>query len=306
MTVMTHTMLKGSNVPDRCRGRPGRAALDPGRRGSRRGRLRPAPRCVRAGEVGRGLRLLQPAPAPLGSGAAASEAQRSGRADGHGRGGPRGARRLGGPGRHRGLLRRGRLRTGPGPADTPVRRRVRRRRAAGGVRCAAGDRGRDGDHLRRAVPPRRGLEVPGGRPGLSHRPDRPGHRLRDLGGRVGSGGRGPGVRRGAGAGRRGVSRPPCHRLRARRRDPSRPPPPEPGPTPRPRCSISSPHYGYPPPVAPAAAAAGAQRPAYGYPQPPPRRPLWLSAARGSRRARARPPFRAARARSQFVRSPGAP
>ena len=109
---MTHAMLKGSNVPLDAmavravlRWTPGAGVPDVDASALLLGTGRP---CA----FGRGLRLLQPAPAPLRPGAAAAEEAGRRGADRHRRGRSRRARPLGRPGGARRVLGRRRLPAG--------------------------------------------------------------------------------------------------------------------------------------------------------------------------------------------------
>ena len=272
---MTHAMLKGSNVPLDATAVRAVLRWTPGHGRPGRRRLGAAARPRRPGALRRGLRLLQPAPAPLRawSGGSAKKRVAEGLTDtDRDRSGRRSS-----PASDQVVL--------AASADGVTFDRVRdlrmllydaarrRRRAAGVLRRQAGDRRGDRADLRRAVPARRRLEVPRAGPGLLHRPGRAGHRLRHLGGRVG-GGRRRRIRAGP---------PPA----ARRRRPARaaglrhpPPAPAAGPCPRspPTATRSPPRR----PASPRTATRSRppRRPAaYGYPQPRRRSPRTATRSR---------------------------
>lgn len=251
---MTHAMVKGSNIPLKASGVRAVLRWSPGSRRAGCRRVGAAARPGRTGPLGRGLRLLQPAQAPVRCGPPSAEAERHGRPHRQRRGGSVRARPERGPGGDLRLRRRQPLRPGLGPAADALRRR---RRGPGLLRRRAGHRQRVGADLRGAVPAGRRVEVPRPRPGVCERAGRPCHRVRHLRGR----GRHGGSRLPT------PSRPPCpSRCRPWRspsptairwpRRPWRPPSPPPSPC--------GPAYGYPPAAAPTVPAA-----AYGYPQQAP-------------------------------------
>ena len=156
--------------------RSGPTDVDRRRRRARRRRVGAAARRRRAGVVRRRLRLLQP-----GRG---TRAARCGTSASRGTAdtvevdlAAVAERRR--PRRARGVGRRRHVRSGARAAAG----RLRRRHRSGAGRVRDRRRRRDRDAHRRALPPRRPVEVPGRRAGLRQRPRRARDRLRDLGGR---------------------------------------------------------------------------------------------------------------------------
>ncbi len=191
---MTHAMLKGSNVPLDATAVRAVLRWTPGQ-GPRRRCLGAAPRSRRSCAIRRGLRLLQPATPSLGQGVATWQETRRRGPHRHHPDGSGGCRS--GVGRifcwsHR---RTASPSTRYAPYAFCCRARPPRPARRGPTvsrwpffdikpETGSGDRA----DLRRTVPARSGLEVPGARRGLSERSGGARLRLRDHGGRVRAGG----------------------------------------------------------------------------------------------------------------------